>query len=137
VELLDIKKAGSPSNIQVLDPDVTALGPGLFRQYADDSGIALVMGLDANLIGTGSVGEIESRTRRFIEEGGKAGRFVLFINDIPYDTQPEKVRAVVSTAHEYQADASNSCYVRKRCDSGDKRWQVVEEPYSAIAAILG
>jgi uroporphyrinogen-III decarboxylase len=116
VDLLDIKKAGSPSTIQVLDPDVTALGARFFRKYADESGIALVMGLDAHLIGTGSIAEIEAKTRYFIEEGGEAGRFVLFINDIPYDTQPENVRAVVSTAHKYHADSSNTCYVRDNSD---------------------
>lgn len=108
-DLLDIKRAGSQGAIQVLDPDVTALGPTFFRKYADDAGIAIVMGLAANLIGTGSVVEIASRTRRFIEEGGKTGRFVLFINDIPYDTPSENVRAVMSAAHEYHSDFSFFC----------------------------
>ena len=114
VELLDIKQAGSPGAIQVLDPDVTTLGPPFFREYADASGIALVMGLDANLMGNGAAAEIASRTRRFIEEGGRFGRFVMFINDIPYETPPENVHAVISTAHQYQADPSNTCYVRSR-----------------------
>ena len=111
-ELLDIKRSGSPESIQVLDPDVTALGPALFRRYADGVGGSLVMGLDANLIGSGSPAEIEARTRRFIEEGGLSGRFVLFMNDIPYDTPSENVRTVVSVAHEYRADSSNTRYVR-------------------------
>ena len=114
VELLDIKKEGSPSTIQVLDPDVSILGPTFFREYADETGVAIVMGLDANLIGSGSVAEIASRARQFIEKGGRAGRFVLFMNDIPYDTPPENVHAVVSAAHEYHADCSNTSYVRTR-----------------------
>jgi len=88
----------------VLDPDVTALGPAFFRRYADQTGIALVMGLDAHLIYEGPVSEIKARARRFIEEGGSTGRFILYINDIPYDTPSEHVHAVVSVAREYQRD---------------------------------
>lgn len=135
-ELLDIKKAGSPGVIQVLDPDVTALGPAFFREYADESDVGLIMGLDANLIGSGSVAEIATRTREFIEEAGKAGRFVLFINDIPYDTQPENVRAAISVAHDYHADSSNTCYVQEICDTTDKRWPTIEETSISIANIM-
>ena len=135
-ELLDIKKVGSPGTIQVLDPDVTALGPAFFRKYADESDVGLVMGLDANLIGSGSVAEIASRTRRFIEDAGEAGWFVLFINDIPYDTQPENVRTVISVAHEYHADSSNTCYVQEQCDTTDKRWQTIEEVCLSVAKMM-
>lgn len=111
-QLLDIKREGSPTNIQVLDPDVTALGPAFFRRYADQTRVALVMGLDAHLICEGPVSEIKARARRFIEEGGSSGRFILFINDIPYDTPSEHVHAVVAVAREYQRDAGGARYVR-------------------------
>jgi uroporphyrinogen-III decarboxylase len=110
--LLDIKREGSPASIQVLDPDVTALGPAFFRRYADQTGVALVMGLDAHLIRQGPVAEIKARARRFIEEGGSTGRFILFINDISYDTPSEHVHAVVAVAREYQRDTARACYVR-------------------------
>lgn len=109
-QLLDIKREGSPAVIQVLDPDVTALGPAFFRRYADQAGVALFMGLDAYLICKGPVSEIKARARRFIEEGGITGRFILLINDIPYDTPSEHVHAVVSVAREYQRDSERGCY---------------------------
>lgn len=111
-ELLEIKRAGSPGSIQVLDPDVTALGPATFRKYADETNIALVMGLDAHLVGAGAVEDIITRTRKFIEEAGLGGRFVLTMNDIPYNTPPENVHAVIATAHEYQANSSGTAYIR-------------------------
>jgi uroporphyrinogen-III decarboxylase len=135
-ELLDIKKAGSPGAIQVLDPDVTSLGPAFFRKYADESRVGLVMGLDANLIRSGSLAEIESRARRFIEEAGKAGRFVLFINDIPYDTPPENVRAVISVAHEYRADSSNTCYVRKQRDTTGQPAKTIKEACRLVSDMM-
>jgi hypothetical protein len=111
-QLLDIKREGSPTIIQVLDPDVTALGPGFFRQYADEVGVALSMGIDAHLIYQGPVSAIKARARRFIEEGGSTGRFILFVNDIPYDTPSEHVHAVVAVAREYQRDLAGVRYVR-------------------------
>jgi uroporphyrinogen-III decarboxylase len=109
-ELLDIKTAGSPGSIQALDPDVTTLGPGFFRRYAEETGASLVMGLDANLIGSGPPAEIRSRAERFIEEAGKNGRFILFINDIPTSTPSDNVHAVVDLARTYAGDPDAHCY---------------------------
>ena len=109
-QLLDIKREGSPAIIQVLDPDVTALGPALFKRYADQAGVALFMGLDAHLICQGPVSEIKARARRFIEEGGSTGRFILLLNDVPYDTPSEHVHAVVSVAREYQREVKGVRY---------------------------
>ena len=135
-QLLDIKRAGTPGTIQVLDPDVTALGPEFFRRYADRNDVGLVMGLDANLIGAGSVEQIAARARRFIEEAGKHGRFVLFMNDIPYETAVENVRAVVSVAREYQSDSSNTCYVRRPDDAIDRQWPVLTEVHRSVARMM-
>jgi uroporphyrinogen-III decarboxylase len=111
-ELLDIKTAGSPGSIQVLDPDVTALGPAFFSDYAARTGVSLIMGMDANLLATGPASDIGHRARRFIEEGGRNGRFVLFMNDVPYDTPPENVLTVVRTAGEYRLDPDAAGYRR-------------------------
>ncbi|MDP7163536.1 MAG: hypothetical protein QF577_07800 [Phycisphaerae bacterium] len=46
------------------------------------------------------VGKIETRAGKFINEAGRDGRFVLYMNDIPYETPPEHVHAVVSLANE-------------------------------------
>ena len=84
-----------------LDPDVTALGPALFKAYADEAGMTIVMGLDATLLQNGPLEQIQARARRFITEAGKDGRFVLYMNDIPYETPEEHVRAVVRAGHSY------------------------------------
>ena len=49
-----------------------------------------------------AVSEIKKRTRRFINEAGVNGRFVLFLNDIPYDTPPDHIHTVVSAARDHQ-----------------------------------
>ena len=101
-EYLDVKRLAYPGTFQALDPDVTALGPALFKAYADEHDMTLVMGLDAALIEQGPVNAIRSRAQRFIDEAGPDGRFILFINDIPYDTPPDHVRAAVAVAHEHR-----------------------------------
>jgi uroporphyrinogen-III decarboxylase len=101
VKLLDIKRESSAGMLQVCDPDVTELGPSYFKAYADEHDVGLIMGLDAHLIRSGPLGRIQERARKFIGEAGRDGRFILFINDIPYDTPPEHVHSVVSVAHEH------------------------------------
>ena len=66
------------------------------------------MGMDASLIGTGPLAAIVDRARRFIEEGGPHGRFLLFINDMPYATPPAHVQAVVATARAYRPDPTGT-----------------------------
>jgi hypothetical protein len=135
--LLDIKTAGSPGSIQVLDPDVSALGPAFFRGYAEKRGVSLVMGMDAHLVGRGPVSRIESRARQFIEEGGIRGGFVLFMNDIPFATPCENVRAVVSTARAYEADPAKGAYTRSEAGRKAPRWPGREEALRGAREVLG
>ena len=101
VELLDIKRKGAKGAVQALDPDATNLGPAYYREYADRFSLAVTMGIDAVLIRNGPVHAIQDRARRFIDGAGRDGRFVLYINDIPYDTPVEHVKSVVSVGHGY------------------------------------
>ena len=54
------------------------------RENTYKNDVGLIMGLDARLIQTGPASEIRTRAQKFIEGVGEEGRFVLFINDIPY-----------------------------------------------------
>jgi uroporphyrinogen-III decarboxylase len=101
-KLLDIKRDGSKGMIQACDPDVSVLGPAFYKRYADKNDVGLIMGLDAGLIKYGPVPEIRARAHRYMSEAGGEGRFVLFINDIPYDTSPENVHTVVFAARDHQ-----------------------------------
>ncbi|MHC4563170.1 MAG: uroporphyrinogen decarboxylase family protein [Planctomycetota bacterium] len=101
-ELLDIKRLAYPGVLQALDPDVSSLGPKLFKQYADEHNMALIMGLDAGLIEHGPIKDIRFRARHFIDQAGQEGRFALFLNDIPYHTPPDHVHAAVAVAHDYR-----------------------------------
>jgi len=134
-ELLDVKLAGSPGSIQVLDPDVTLLGPSLFKRYADETGASLVMGLDASLVGCGTETDVTNRATRFIEEAGLQGRFVLFINDIPFDAPVENVRAVVRAARCWKADPARGCYVRSRREGPETHGMTITDALRAVALL--
>jgi uroporphyrinogen-III decarboxylase len=103
VRFLDMKREFSGGMIQVCDPDATELSPAFFKSYADEHDVGLIMGLDAGLILSGPILAIQARTNRFIEEAGMNGRFVFFINDIPYNTPPEHVQAAVSAARGHRS----------------------------------
>jgi uroporphyrinogen-III decarboxylase len=135
--LLDIKAEGSPGSIQVLDPDVSALGPAFFRGYADERGVSLVMGMDAHLVGCGPVSRIESRAGSFIEEGGPRGRFVLFMNDVPLAAPCENVQAVVSVARSYRADLASGSYSRSGNGRSATRWLSREEAFRGAREVMG
>ncbi|MCK4924945.1 MAG: hypothetical protein KAS61_08225 [Spirochaetes bacterium] len=106
VRFLEMKREFSGGMIQVCDPDATELGPSFFKTYADEHNVGLIMGIDAGLILSGPIRAIQVRSQRFVEEAGRNGRFVFFINDIPYNTPPEHVQAAVSVAraHRYEVD---------------------------------
>ena len=99
--LQDIKRHVYPGMLQALDPDATALGPDVFTRYAREHGMAMAMGIDAALIEHGPIEAIRERATQFIESGGREGRFVLFLNDIPANTPPEHVLAAVDVAHNW------------------------------------
>ena len=101
-ELLDVKRQLYPGMLQALDPDVTALGPSLYKRYADEHGMTIVMGLDAGLIEQGPVEAIRARAQHFIDQAAQDGRFILFLNDVPFLTPPEHVDAAVAVAHAWR-----------------------------------
>ena len=98
-ELLEIKRDVFPGMLQALDPDATALGMGIYKTCADEHNATLVAGLDAGLLETGPIGEIQSRAARFIADGAGDGRFCLFLNDVAFRTPPAHVHAAVAVAH--------------------------------------
>jgi uroporphyrinogen-III decarboxylase len=99
--LLDIKRKGYPSMLQALDPDVSILGPSMYKKYTVKHNMNLTMGLDAGLIQAGPVLAIKQRATEFLESSARDGRFIMYMNDIPYNTPPEHVQAVVEVAHNF------------------------------------
>lgn len=84
-----------------LDPDVHRLGPELYARVANRHGVALGLGIDSLLIHDGPVEAIVSRVRDYIDRAARNGRLTLIINNVPGNTPPEHIHAVVAAARTY------------------------------------
>jgi len=100
-ELQDIKRVVYPGMLQALDPDVGAIGTGVFVRYAKEHDMAMALGIGAGLIERGPIEAIRERASEFCHAAGRDGKFVLFLNDIPSGTPPEHVHAAVEVAHSW------------------------------------
>jgi len=99
--MLDLKRKVCPAFLEGQDPDVAAIGPAVYRQYADQCGVPLMLGIGAGFLALTTPAEIEKRVRTYIEEGGPAGRFVLYLCNVGATTPRENIRAAVSAARRY------------------------------------
>jgi uroporphyrinogen-III decarboxylase len=81
------------------DPDVEALGPAFYKQYALRHGVPLILGAGAAFLATAGPEAVADRVRRYVEVGGRGGRFALYLCNLGASTPPENVRAAVDTAH--------------------------------------
>lgn len=84
-----------------LDPDVQRLGPELYAAVANRQRVALGLGIDSRLIHDGPVEAIVGRVRDYIGRAARNGRLTLIINNVPGNTPPAHIHAVVAAARFY------------------------------------
>jgi uroporphyrinogen-III decarboxylase len=101
VDMLDLKLLVSPRFLEGQDPDVAALGPGLYKEYAEAHDLPLVLGVGAAFLATCAAQEARERVRHYIEVGGRNGRFALYLCNLGATTPPENVRAAIETVRAY------------------------------------
>lgn len=95
VEMLDLKLEASPGFIQGQDPDVEALGPELYVEYAARHDAALVLGVGAAFMALSDPSRVFERVRRYLEAGKRHDRFALYLCNLGATTPPENVRAAI------------------------------------------
>lgn len=100
-EMLDLKHQVCPDFVEGQDPDVEKIGPERYRQYADKLGVPLILGVGASFLALSTPEEVTARVRRYIEAGGKNGRFALLLCNLGATTPPENVAAAVDAVHRY------------------------------------
>jgi uroporphyrinogen-III decarboxylase len=101
LEMLDLKFQVCPGFIEGQDPDVAQLGPELYKAYAKNKNVPLILGIGAAFLALSSPGEIRERVRHYIKVGGKDGRFALLLCNIGATTPPENVHAAIDAVHQY------------------------------------
>jgi len=100
-EMLDLKHQVCPGFVEGQDPDVEELGPVLYKEYANQKGVPLILGIGAAFMDLKTPEEITDRVRYYIEVGGKDGRFALLLCNLGATTPPANVRAAIDAVHKY------------------------------------
>ena len=100
-EMFDVKLKVSPGFLEGQDPDVEAIGPEIFKGYAQKHNVALILGVGTAFLAQAKPEEIKERIKYYIEAGGKDGRFGLYLCNIGRTTTPENLRAAVEAVHSY------------------------------------
>ena len=94
-KFLDLQKILNPYLVKGFDPDVEALGPEMFRDYACQNNMDLLLGIEPRFILDFSIEEIVKRIKKYIDVGLSINKkFTLYFNDIPASISPNKLKKV-------------------------------------------
>jgi uroporphyrinogen-III decarboxylase len=100
-KFLDLQKVLNPFLVKGFDPDTEMLGPEVFRDYACQNNMDLLLGIDPNFILNFDLEEIIKRIRRYIDVGlSSDGKFTLYFNDIPANISPDKLKKIFDGVRE-------------------------------------
>jgi len=100
-EMLDLKLRVCPGFLEGQDPDVEVLGPVVYKEHAEKHEVPLILGVGAGFLALSSPSEVRERVRRYIEVGGKNGRFALYLCNLGATTPADNVKAAVDAVREY------------------------------------
>ncbi|MBW2428197.1 MAG: hypothetical protein JRF56_04505 [Deltaproteobacteria bacterium] len=100
-EMLDLKGQVCPGFVEGQDPDVEKLGPKFYKKYAEENGLPLILGIGAAFLATATPAQVTQRVQRYIDVGGKNGRFALYLCNLGATTPADNVRAAVAAVQRY------------------------------------
>jgi len=108
--IFNLKLKASPGYFYGLDPDVKAIGPAIFKKFAQAHDRPLLLGVDCQLIGSGPVTDIVARVKEYVTVGGSDGRLSLFLNAVPSICPSDHVHAAVQAVKFFsrQGDADEA-----------------------------
>ena len=99
--MFELKLEVCPEFLEGQDPDVAEIGPAVYRAYADERGVSLVLGIGAGFMDLSTPGEVTARVKYYIEVGGTKGRFALYLCNLSAQTPPENIKAAIDAIHTY------------------------------------
>lgn len=102
--MLDLKAAAGPGLIEGQDPDVAALGPAFYVDYARRHNLPLILGVGASFLAQSQPADIAERVRRYVEAGKQAPGFALYLCNVDAETPPENLRAAIRAVKEVKSE---------------------------------
>ena len=76
-----------------------ALGAALYKRYATQHGVPLILGIGAAFLASATPGDVAQRVRDYVRTGARGGRFALYLCNVSAQTPPENLRTAVDVAH--------------------------------------
>jgi uroporphyrinogen-III decarboxylase len=99
--MLELMASVGPGFLQCLDPDVAAIGPEPYVEFARSRKMPLMLGLDTHLLQDGPVDTLVERCREYVLAGAKADGLIMFLNDISVKTSPQNVHAAIAAIRHF------------------------------------
>jgi len=95
IEFLRIQQKLNSFLVKGFDPDVEALGPDIFMEFANANNMDLLLGIEPNILYK-DTSIIFERINTYLSSGSKARhRFTLYFNDVPQDMDPKKFSRII------------------------------------------
>lgn len=99
--LLEQKRVVSQDVIQGQDPDVLKLGPSLYKQFAAEKNLALIIGIGDTFLRGAGPERIKDRIIECFEVCKPGGRFMLYFCDLTTTTPPDNIRHAIEIIKQY------------------------------------
>ena len=107
-EMMEMKvRCLGGKSLLVMDPDGYNLGPERIARFAVSQGVLLILGIDAVLLRDGPLQAIMDRVREYVRAGSSTVGLILFLNNLPADTPPDHVKAVLAAAKGLDPDLTS------------------------------
>jgi len=100
-ELLELKLIASPGVILGQDPDLEKVGPEIYKDFAEEHDVPLVLGVGSGFLMRANPDEIRQRIKRYVTAGKRGGRFLLYLCNVGANTPQKNIKAAVEAVHEY------------------------------------
>jgi hypothetical protein len=100
-EMLALKKLAGPGLIQGQDPDVAALGPSFYTEYASRHHLPLILGIGAGFLAQSEPSQVAERVRQYVIAGKKSPGFALYLCNVDAEIAPENLRAAIRSVKEH------------------------------------
>lgn len=99
--VMDIRRRCNPLYVEGQDPDVEALGPEFYKQYAEKHDLPLLLGVGAAFLNNATPEEVAARVKHYVQTGGKNGRLWLYLCNLSPSTPEENIAAAIESVHRY------------------------------------
>ncbi len=102
-ELMGLKvRASSGRVLEGQDPDVSEVGPDLYRNYAEKEGTSLILGVGTEIMMLGDPKSIKERVERYLKVGRSLDKgFLLYFTNFVGDTPGENIRAAMEAVKDF------------------------------------